>query len=296
MDSLDEALAALRLERAAFARIEMAAATGDHVRAFPAEDGDGQLACYQVLSGACMLEAPGSPDRMLAAGTFVLVKRDAAHRLRAVGRSGACSLVAGQLQVDASSSLRLLEWLPPHALIAASSRLQALQAAILALLARAEPGSPSGEAVLRRMAEALLVQAIDLLADREPELRRRCCATGDTIVQRCLALMYRRPEAPWTLPLLAREVHTSRTVLAERFTAAVGEPPISHLTRWRLAAAARLLRQTPWSLGRIAEAVGYQSEPAFCRAFRRQFGLPPAAWRRQQACAPVQEELVAAAA
>lgn len=283
MDAFAEALSALRLDHAEFRRVEIAAEEVRVAAGASGRDGLQTLVGYQVCTGTCVLERAGSPDLVLAPGTFVVLAHGEPHGLRCT--IACCSLVAVRFGVETSSAPWLLPVLPALVRGEATACLQAVQSAALAWIPRAEAGVPGADAVLRRMAEAWLVQAIGLLAEAEPDLRRRFAAASDEIVQRCLALMHGRPAAPWTLPMLAREVHTSRTVLAERFAAVVGEPPISHLTRCRLGAAARMLRQTSWSLARIAEAVGYQSEPAFCRAFRRQFGAPPATWRRQAAAA-----------
>jgi AraC-like DNA-binding protein len=79
---------------------------------------------------------------------------------------------------------------------------------------------------------------------------------------------------------LGRDVGLSRSALAERFALLIGEPPMQYLTRWRLALAARGLKESRDSILRIAEQVGYDSEAAFNRAFKREFGMPPATWRR----------------
>ena len=84
----------------------------------------------------------------------------------------------------------------------------------------------------------------------------------------------------WSLDSLARESAMSRSALAERFTALVGEPPIQYLTRWRLAQAAQALRASGQPIARIAQEAGYESDAAFNRAFKREFGRPPAAFRR----------------
>lgn len=278
MDAFAEALGALRVQAATLLRLQLV--PGRPLQVPRAADGaPPRLVAYQVLEGRCALQAAGARAD-LEAGAFALLARGDAHRVEA---QEACTLAGVELEVDTTASLRLLAVLPPLASLPASGGLQALASTLLALAAHPAPASPGADAVLRRMAEALLVQAIAALADREPWLRWQSCAGCDAIVQRCLALMYRRPEAPWTLPSLAREVHTSRSVLAQRFAAVVGEPPMLHLTRWRLGIACRLLRDTPWTMVRIAEAVGYRSEAAFCRAFRRHCGVPPAAWRRAQA-------------
>ena len=102
----------------------------------------------------------------------------------------------------------------------------------------------------------------------------------DPIVGRALALIHDRLNHDWTADELAREVGVSRSVLAERFTATVGEPPMRYLARQRLEHASVLLRETTDAIARIAYEVGYESEAAFNRAFRREYGVPPAAWRR----------------
>lgn len=278
MDAFSEALGTLRVEAAALLRLQLPA--GGALQVPHAVAGaPSRLVAYQVLEGCCALQAACGASVELQAGAFALLARGDAH---AVEAREACTLACAELEVDAAASARLLAVLPPLAALPAGSGLQALASTLLALAAHPGPASPGADAVRRRMAEALLVQALGALADREPWLRWQFSAGCDAIVQRCLALMYRRPEAPWTLSQLAREVHTSRSVLAQRFASMVGEPPMLHLTRWRLGVACRLLRDTPWAMVRIAEAVGYRSEAAFCRAFRRHCGMPPAAWRRQQ--------------
>ena len=92
--------------------------------------------------------------------------------------------------------------------------------------------------------------------------------------------MHADPSRAWTVDALAREVALSRSALAARFTTLIGEPPIQYLVRWRLALAARSLRAGGDAIARIAEKSGYESEAAFSRAFKREFGKPPAAWRR----------------
>ena len=96
-----------------------------------------------------------------------------------------------------------------------------------------------------------------------------------------LVLLHERPAHAWSLDQLAREVGTSRTVLAERFAQFVGDAPIQYLTRWRMQIAARLLAESARKVAAVALEVGYESEAAFSRAFKRAAGMPPAAWRRR---------------
>ena len=98
---------------------------------------------------------------------------------------------------------------------------------------------------------------------------------------RLVAGLFGDPGRAWTVDELGREVALSRSALAERFATLVGEPPIQYLMRWRLALAAQTLRSGGEAIVRVAERSGYESEAAFSRAFKREFGMPPAAWRRQ---------------
>ena len=96
-----------------------------------------------------------------------------------------------------------------------------------------------------------------------------------------MALLHRKPAYPWTIAALANDVGISRSVLAERFRRYLSETPIAYLTRWRLQLGAQMLNSTSSGVAEIASEVGYESEPAFNRAFKRQFGLPPARFRNQ---------------
>jgi AraC-like DNA-binding protein len=103
------------------------------------------------------------------------------------------------------------------------------------------------------------------------------------VVGGALALLHRKPWHPWTTADLASEVGASRSVIAERFAHFLGEPPHAYLARWRLRLAARLLETTRRTIVQVASEVGYESEAAFNRAFKREFGLPPARYRKKLA-------------
>lgn len=117
-----------------------------------------------------------------------------------------------------------------------------------------------------------------------------CCGPGwlaglrDPLVCRVLGLLHRQPARAWTLETLAREAAVSRSVLAERFAHFVGQPPMQYLARWRMQVAARRLADGAVKVGAVGLEVGYDSEAAFSRAFKKAVGVSPAAWRvRQQA-------------
>jgi AraC-like DNA-binding protein len=145
---------------------------------------------------------------------------------------------------------------------------------------------PGGDAVLERLSEMMFVDAARRYLDSLPE-----DATGwlaglrDRFVGKALALMHEQPTRPWSVEELARTVGLSRSALHERFVLYLGTPPIQYLSNWRIQLGARQLRETSRPVAAIALDVGYDSEAAFSRAFRRLVGMPPAAWRKTQGTA-----------
>ena len=140
---------------------------------------------------------------------------------------------------------------------------------------------PGAESVMAKVSEVLFVEAVRRYIERLPvEETGWLAGLRDPIVGRALALLHGDVARAWTVEELGREVGTSRSTIAERFALLVGESPMQYLTGWRMRLAARQLRTSGAPLVRIAEEVGYGSEAAFIRAFRRQFGVPPGNWRR----------------
>jgi len=142
---------------------------------------------------------------------------------------------------------------------------------------------PGGNSLLAKLAELMFVEATRRFAAQLPHTQKGWLAgLRDPQVGRALALLHARPAQAWTVDTLAREVAMSRSVLAERFTDLIGEPPMQYLTSWRLGLAAQALRTSNETIARIAERCGYESESAFNRAFKREFSIPPAAWRKER--------------
>jgi AraC-like DNA-binding protein len=142
-----------------------------------------------------------------------------------------------------------------------------------------EEAKPGGVSMLAKVAELMFVDALRRYVESLPS-RGWIAGLRDPQVGRALALIHGEPDKSWTVEDLARDVAMSRSAFAEHFSALVGEPPIQYLARWRLGLAAQALRAGSEPITRIAGRSGYDSDAAFSRAFKRQFGMPPAAWRR----------------
>jgi AraC-like DNA-binding protein len=147
---------------------------------------------------------------------------------------------------------------------------------------QAAASAPGSAVFLAHLAEALFADVLRRYLVSLPENRTGWLAgAGDPAVGRALGALHRRPAHDWTLETLSREVGVSRSVLNERFTRYLGVPPMSYLTDWRLELGAEALRSGSHSVQSIALEVGYESEAAFNRAFKRRFEKPPARYRRE---------------
>jgi AraC-like DNA-binding protein len=144
-------------------------------------------------------------------------------------------------------------------------------------------GRRAASGIVSRLSELLFVEAVRTysltLGDQAHGWLK---GVSDQHIGRALALIHRNISDPWSVETLAREVGLSRTAFVERFAVLVGMPPIRYLTLWRLQTAKLNLRETQTPIGRLAHSVGYESEEAFSRAFKREFGVPPARWRNRR--------------
>jgi AraC-like DNA-binding protein len=193
-------------------------------------------------------------------------------------------LVCGYMTCEPRVSKLFLAGLPPvfKINIRSDASGQWLENSIRFSVGEAGSSRAGGEAVLAKLSEALFVETLRRYIAQLPEGQTGWLAGArDAEVGNVLALMHRKPAHPWTLADLASEAGISRSVLAERFRQFLGEPPMSYLTRWRLQLGAQMLTSTSYSVAQIAVEVGYESEPAFNRAFKRQFNIPPARFRAE---------------
>ena len=265
---------------------------------------------HLITEGECYVEIDDGPSVRLCAGDVVLFPKGDAHRMTSspglrpaggarldqvlarrprqlvYGGGGATTrIVCGYLACDARFAKMLLAGLPAlvQVNVRGSNAGTWLEASVRYALAEARSPRPGGAGVLSKLAEVLFIEVLRLYMNEHGEGRTGWLAgVSDRIVGPALGALHERPAYSWTLEDLAREAHTSRSVLAERFQGLVGSSPMQYLAQWRMLLAANLLRRSNAPLARIAEDVGYSTDTAFSRAFRREFGLPPATWRRRQ--------------
>ena len=205
--------------------------------------------------------------------------------LRTGGEVPDARLVCGFLGCDARPFNPLLGTLPRVLHVSSRQAPGHLLKAFLTIAVEESSNERIGrESVLGKLSELMFIEAVRLHVESlAPEERGWLAGLRDEFVGRAISLLHARPADDWTLEGLARGVGLSRSALAERFAHYVGQPPMQYLAHWRMQLAGRMLREGTSSLASIAEQVGYASEAAFSRAFKKMVGTPPAQWRRQDA-------------
>lgn len=323
MDALSEVLKTIRLTGAAFFESQLkapwaiAAPSSGAIAEALMPEADHVIPYHLVTSGRCVVKLIDGPAMELAAGDVVVFPNGDPHVLggtqelgpmslapehmmkllvrgqvtpiRGGGEGAATEMVCGFFACDRRLSAPMLAGLPRALRVSLSDDPSAnwLRSSVhFSVLETAQPRA-GAETVLAKLSELLFVETIRRYLKDLPHSQTGWLAgLRDAHVAKALALLHGCPEHPWTVEELAREVGLSRTVLAERFMHYLGQPPIQYLTKWRLSLAARRLRDGATRIGRVAEQVGYESEASFTRAFKREFGLPPATWRRKETHAP----------
>jgi len=315
MDVLSEVLKAVALQGAVFYNAEFSAPWGFHappsqqIAPRLAPEG-GHVIMFHLLTEGRGTARLGGEVLSLEAGDIVVFPHGDAHVLengmqspairpshnlnRVLGlglrvtRSGGggevTRFVCGYMACDPRLSRMVLSGLPPlfKVRIRDDAGGRWLESSIRFSVDEAGADRPGGAALMAKLSEVLFVETLRRYVAQWPEGRAGWLAGArDPEVGRALALIHRRPAHPWTLADLAKESGVSRSVLAERFRQFMQQPPMAYLTQWRLQIAARTLASSSRSVADIASEVGYESEPAFNRAFKRTFGLPPARFRLQ---------------
>ena len=227
-----------------------------------------------ALSRAAILEW----FEMMAAGQLPFVVEEGGSLPRRI------QVICGFLGCDALPFNPVLSALPRLLPVrhAAAARRDRLSALIELAVGEAQGQSPGRRSVLLRLSELMFVEVVRRHLTTAPDTRHGWLAgLRDPLIGRALALLHGHPQRGWTIEELAREAASSRSVLTERFTALVGEPPMHYLSRWRMQLAATLLAGGGAKVAAVAREVGYDSEAAFSRAFKKLTGVAPAAWRHR---------------
>jgi AraC-like DNA-binding protein len=315
MDAFSQILSGVKLNGAVFLTAEFSAPWGVSV---PASNrlaanlapGAGRIVLYHlVVEGAAVVELTDGHCTRLGPGDVVIFPNADAHHmssgagatrpfpnyginskiqtrdlspLRAGGGGAISRFVCGYMTCDPYLSRPILSGLPPvfKVNIRTDGAGHWLENSIMYLVEEAGSGRIGSEAMLAKLSEALFVDTLRRYAAGLPEQETGwLIGARDPIVGKSLGLLHSRVAHPWTIAGLADEVGISRSALVERFTRYLSEPPMSYLTRWRLQLAARSLERTSRGVAEIAAEIGYESEAAFNRAFKREFGQPPGRYR-----------------
>ncbi len=321
MDAFSDILSGVKLNGAVFFNAEFsnpwgfASNGGERVASVFHLGGTHLILFHLVVQGGASVELENGQKLDLAPGDVVILPHGIPHlissdngarrpypdygivdKIKAHDLSPLCAggggevtrFVCGYTTCDPYLSRPILNGLPNvfKVNIRTDSSGQWLENSILHLVEEAASGAVGSEAMLAKLSEALFVDILRRYVAALPEQQTGWLAgTRDPIVGKSLGLLHSRVAHPWTIADLADSVGISRSALVERFTRFVSEPPMAYLTRWRLQLAARSLERTSRGVAEIAADVGYESEAAFNRAFKREFGAPPATWRRDQVAA-----------
>ena len=316
MDAFSEVLSGVRLSGALFFSAEFSApwrlsTPQSRTLAATLAPGAQHLVIYHfVVDGSAGARLEGGPDVELSPGDIVVFPHGDPHLLsggvgpnqvesaavlqkiatrdispmQAGGGGATTRFVCGYLTLDPLLSGPILESLPPMLKVNVRTDRSGhwLEQSILHLVEEAASDRAGSDAMLAKLSEALFVDTLRRYVTSLPDQTTGWLAGArDPVVGKSLALLHRRAHHPWTLAELAADVGVSRSALVARFTRYLPDPPMAYLTGWRLRLAAQALTGSPKGVADIAAAVGYESEAAFNRAFKRVFGVPPARYRRQ---------------
>jgi AraC-like DNA-binding protein len=318
MDALSEALSSVRITGAIFFNAEFTAPWGfvsppAQLVAPALAPSIEHIVIYHVLTeGRAVARLEGAEDLPLAAGDIVIIPHGDAHTVtngspaamidagaslgkflsgklhtaRLGGGGPMTRFICGYFGCERHAERLFLAGLPPMVKIniRRDSAGVWLENLVHHLVSEAVTKRPGTSVLLSRMAEALFIETLRrYMEELPPEQTGWLAGARDPVVGAALALLHRKPCHQWTLEGLAAEAGASRSVIAERFARFLGEPPLTYLARWRMQLAARQLQTSRKTILQLASDVGYESEAAFNRAFKREFGLPPAQYRRKHA-------------
>ena len=242
---------------------------------------------HLISAGSCRVEASYLPEPItLHTGDLIVFPRGAAHTLCQVIRSGAempadTGMLCGEFTSSGSRRNPLLDALPDWFLVREADENSSLRSLGRMLAAESRQSIFGNQVVLNKLSDSLLALAIRSHVVKEPARQGLLAALNDPRLTRALSAMHEDPGRDWSLAELAEVAHLSRTAFCEHFAEVLGMAPMQYLTEWRMAEALRLLRDPTHSVARIAERLGYQTEAAFRRAFKRVQGFAPGKVRQE---------------
>ena len=210
-------------------------------------------------------------------------QRQPGMRLGATGGGPFTTVLCGMVEFEAGGVNPVVQTLPPVVVVRSEDQNTSAELHALArlMLVEYEAGAAGRQGVLDRLAEVMFVLVLRHHMQRAPELKGFLAALKDERVARALSALHRTPGEGWRVATLAREAGMSRTVFAERFARLLGQTPMQYLAGWRMQLADEMLRVRHSSVAQIAEGLGYQTETAFRRAFKRVRGVGPGDVRRR---------------
>lgn len=302
-DPLGQALHHVHMSGVFYCRSELTAPWGLTLPPLP-----GYLWFHVVAAGELRLEG-GDDEMFVPRGDMVLVTDGAGHTLRSDvgapvpgilelereqvseryevlrhgGGGAATKLICGAVHFDHAAARSLVDALPPFIHIEASPArpLEPMRSTLALIAAETARPQPGGEAIITRLSDVLVIQAIRAWMESDPSAKTGWLgALRDPQVGRALALVHGDPSRPWTVAELAAELAMSRSAFSARFTELVGVPVIQYVTCWRMRIARGALERDGATVAELADRLGYGSEAAFARAFKRVVGAPPGRVRR----------------
>jgi AraC-like DNA-binding protein len=306
-DPLGEALHFLRMSGVFYCRSEFTSPWGLTLPPF-----ENCVMFHMVTIGECWIEVDGADAYLLRPGELALVPHGTGHRLSSTpggtaaklfdlereqvseryeilrhgGGGVASTAICGVVQFANPAARQLIQLLPRLITVSAwgsAPETEWIQSTLRFMADEARESRAGGETVITRLADILVIQAIRAWIARDPVAKTGWLgALQDKQIGRAIATVHRHPGNQWTLASLAATVGMSRSAFAERFTQLVGEPAMHYVARWKMQTALTWLKDNDLPLSDVANRLGYDSEAAFSRAFKRVIGMSPGAARRQE--------------
>jgi AraC-like DNA-binding protein len=302
-DPLGRALQLLRMDGAFYCASQLSAPWGMSLPAMP-----GYVWLHAAITGSFTLHPEDGPPVQVSAGELALVPHGTGHRLysasgvatpdilsidrqivseryetlRYGGGGPQAFVICGAVRLEHPAAHHLVRSLPATIVVGTQGGdTEWLHSTLRLLGSEARQARPGSEAVITRLADIIVIQTIRAWLDADPAARTGWLgALRDPSIGQAIGLVHADPGYPWTIASLAARLSMSRSAFAARFTELVGEPAMAYVTGWRMQVAFASLQGGAKTVAQLSDELGYRSEAAFARAFKRVMGIPPGAARR----------------